>query len=68
MRQHYRSSSPYEGLIGFARAVRHGDRIVVSGTAPIGPDGETVDGGAYEQAARCFQIILEFKTFDLYLD
>lgn len=59
MREHYRSSSPYEGLVGFARAVRHGSRIVVSGTAPIGPDGETVPGEAYEQAKRCFEVILE---------
>jgi len=59
MRDHYRSSSPYEGLVGFARAVRHDSRIVVSGTAPIGPDGETVEGDAYEQAKRCFEVILE---------
>lgn len=59
MREDYRSSSPYEGLVGFARAVRHGSRIVVSGTAPIGPDGETVPGEAYEQAKRCFEVILE---------
>jgi enamine deaminase RidA (YjgF/YER057c/UK114 family) len=59
MRDHYRSSSPYEGLVGFARAVRHGSRIVVSGTAPNGPDGETVSGDAYEQAKRCFEVILE---------
>jgi enamine deaminase RidA (YjgF/YER057c/UK114 family) len=55
----YRSASPYEGLIGFSRAVRRGTRIVVSGTAPIGPDGETVEGGAYEQARRCLEVILE---------
>ena len=55
----FRSSSPYEGLIGFSRAVRRGTRIVVSGTAPIGPDGETVEGDAYEQARRCFAIIVE---------
>ena len=59
MRDHYRSSSPYEGLVGFARAVRHGDRIVVSGTAPIGPDGQTVTGDAYVQAKRCFEVIIE---------
>ncbi len=59
MRDHYRSSSPYEGLVGFARAVRHDSRIVVSGTAPIGPDGETVPGDAYDQAKRCFEGILE---------
>lgn len=59
MRDRYRSSSPYEGLVGFARAVRHGSRIVVSGTAPIGEDGETVPGEAYEQARQCFKVILE---------
>jgi enamine deaminase RidA (YjgF/YER057c/UK114 family) len=32
---------------------------LVSGTAPIGPDGTTVEGGAYEQARRCFEIIVE---------
>ena len=55
----YRTASPYEGLIGFSRAVRRGSRIVVSGTAPLGTDGETVVGDAYEQAMRCFEIILE---------
>ena len=55
----FRSSSPYEGLIGFSRAVRRGTRIVVSGTAPIDPDGETVEGDAYQQARRCFAIVVE---------
>ena len=49
----------YESLIGFSRAVRRGTRIVVSGTAPLDEQGETVIGGAYEQAKRCFEIILE---------
>ncbi len=55
----YRSASPYESLVGFSRAVRRGSRIVVSGTAPLDDNGETVTGGAYEQAARCFEVILE---------
>lgn len=55
----YRSASPYEELVGFSRAVRRGSRIIVSGTAPIAPDGETVVGDAYAQAMRCFEIILE---------
>jgi enamine deaminase RidA (YjgF/YER057c/UK114 family) len=59
MRDHYRSSSPYESLVGFSRAVRRGNRIVVSGTAPIGSDGQTVEGDAYVQAKRCFDVILE---------
>ena len=55
----HRSASPYESLIGFSRAVRRGSRIAVSGTAPLDENGETVDGGAYEQASRCFEVILE---------
>ena len=54
-----RSASAYESLVGFSRAVRRGSRIVVSGTAPLDEQGETVKGGAYEQAKRCFEIILE---------
>ena len=57
--ERYRTASPYEGLIGFSRAVRRGSRIVVSGTAPLDPDGETVVGDAYAQTMRCFEIILE---------
>jgi enamine deaminase RidA (YjgF/YER057c/UK114 family) len=55
----FRSASAYESLVGFSRAVRRGSRIVISGTAPLGPDGETVIGDAYAQAKRCFEIILE---------
>jgi enamine deaminase RidA (YjgF/YER057c/UK114 family) len=55
----FRSASAYESLVGFSRAVRRGSRIVVSGTAPLGPDGETVIGDAYDQAKRCYEIILE---------
>jgi enamine deaminase RidA (YjgF/YER057c/UK114 family) len=54
-----RSASPYEGLFGFARAVRRGSRIAVSGTAPLDRNGETVEGDAYDQAKRCLEIILE---------
>jgi enamine deaminase RidA (YjgF/YER057c/UK114 family) len=58
-RERYRSASAYESLVGFSRAVRCGARIVVSGTAPLGPDGETVVGDAYVQAKRCYEIIIE---------
>lgn len=57
--ERYRSASPYESLVGFSRAVRRGSRIEVSGTAPLDENGETVEGGAYEQARRCFEVILE---------
>ena len=51
------SASPYEAAIGFSRAVRVGDRIVVSGTAPVEPDGSSTRGDAEAQAARCLAII-----------
>lgn len=50
--------SPYELLYGFSRAVRVGDRILVSGTAPIEPDGSSTAGDAAAQARRCFAIIV----------
>jgi enamine deaminase RidA (YjgF/YER057c/UK114 family) len=34
-RQRVSSGSPYESVFGFSRAVRVGDRVIVSGTAPI---------------------------------
>jgi len=52
------SGSPYESSIGFSRAVRVGDLIFVSGSAPIGPDGTTVGlGDPAAQTRRCFEII-----------
>ena len=51
------SGSPFEPLIGFSRAVRAGDRVLVSGTAPIWPDG-SCDPDPEVQAARCLEIIV----------
>ncbi|MGH8981395.1 MAG: RidA family protein [Acidimicrobiales bacterium] len=53
---HVASGSPYEAAIGFSRAVRRGDRVLVAGTAPIWPDGRCPEDPAV-QAARCFEII-----------
>ena len=51
------TGSPYEPIIGMSRAVRVGVFISVSGTAPIGPDGNTVaPGDPVAQARRCFEI------------
>ena len=47
------SGSPFEEPIGFSRAVRVGDRVLVSGTGPVGAD----DADVYAQAKRCFEII-----------
>jgi enamine deaminase RidA (YjgF/YER057c/UK114 family) len=57
-RRQVNSASPFEALFGFCRAHRIGERIFVAGTAPIGPDGETVGvGDPAAQARRCFDII-----------
>ncbi len=53
---HIRSGSPFESTIGFSRAVRIGDRVLVSGTGPIWPDG-SCSPNPNEQARRCFAII-----------
>jgi enamine deaminase RidA (YjgF/YER057c/UK114 family) len=50
--------SPYETAYGFSRGVRVGNRIFVSGTAPVQPDGSSTHGDAAAQARRCFDIIL----------
>jgi len=51
------SASPFEARFGFSRAVRVGNRILVSGTGPIEPDGLSTPGHAAAQARRCFAII-----------
>ena len=51
-------NQPLEKQIGFSRAVRIGNIIAVSGTAPIAKDGTVhAPGDAYGQAKRCLEII-----------
>lgn len=50
------SGSPWEPVIGFSRAVRVADRVLVSGTGPVWPDG-TCDPDPSAQARRCLAII-----------
>ena len=56
-RRNISSGSPYEPIIGFSRAVRVGNRVLVAGTAPVWPDG-TCDPDPEAQTARCLEIIL----------
>lgn len=55
-RRRVSSGSPYEAALGFCRALRVGDRVVVAGTAPIWPDG-SVEPDPEAQAARCLEIV-----------
>ena len=56
-RQRISSGSPFEPTIGFSRALRVDDRVWVSGTGPVWPDGSCPDDVGL-QARRCFDIIL----------
>ena len=54
------SGAPWEGEVGYCRALKAGDRIFVTGTAPVAEDGGChAPGDAYAQAKRCFQIMTE---------
>lgn len=57
-RQNISSGSPYEPRVGFSRAVRVDNRVIIAGTAPIWPD-DFVDPDPMEQTRRCVQIMLE---------
>ncbi len=57
-RQRTASGSPFEAQFGFSRAIRVGNRIIVSGTGPVEPDGSSTQGDAAAQAARCFDLIV----------
>ncbi|OGU60608.1 MAG: hypothetical protein A2V66_15305 [Ignavibacteria bacterium RBG_13_36_8] len=52
------SDSPFENIIGFSRAVRVGNYVTVSGTAPIDKNGTTYGIGDPElQMRKCIEII-----------
>ncbi len=57
-RQLISSGSPFEGEIGFSRAVRVGNRIEVSGTAPI-KDGKTAGTDMYTQTQAALEIVVK---------
>lgn len=51
------SGAPWERTVGYCRAIRVGDTIAVTGTAPVAEDGGVhAPGMAYEQAQRCLVI------------
>lgn len=59
MRRRVSSGSPMEPIIGFSRAVRVGNVIAVSGTAPVGRNGETLHPRDVENQTRaCLEIAI----------
>jgi hypothetical protein len=56
-RRRVSSGSPFEPRIGFSRAIRAGDRVLVSGTGPVMPDGGC-PASTLEQARRCWEIVV----------
>lgn len=56
-RQRIASGSPFEREVGFSRAVRVENRVLVAGTAPIWPE-DFCDPDVGQQARRCLEIIV----------
>lgn len=51
-------NQPLEKQIGFSRAVRIGNIIAVTGTAPLKKDGSVYSpGSVYKQTKKCLEII-----------
>jgi isochorismate pyruvate lyase len=52
------SGAPWESRVGYCRALRAGQHIYVTGTAPVAEGGGVfAPGDAYAQAKRCLEII-----------
>lgn len=52
------SGAPWESEVGYCRAVRAGDRVYVTGTAPVAEGGGVhAPGDAYAQTVRCLDIV-----------
>jgi enamine deaminase RidA (YjgF/YER057c/UK114 family) len=56
-RQRISSGAEFEQRVGYSRAVRVGQQVWVSGTAPILPGDADPPDDAYEQARICLAII-----------
>jgi enamine deaminase RidA (YjgF/YER057c/UK114 family) len=56
-RQRITSGAAFEERVGYSRAVRVGNQVWVSGTAPIMPGDADPPAGAYDQARVCLEII-----------
>jgi len=54
------SGGPYEARVGYARAVRVGRRVLVSGTTALAPDGAAVGAGdPYLQTRQALATVVD---------
>ena len=51
------TNAPWEDIVGYSRAVKTGNIIEVSGTAPVQAGKTSFPGNAYEQTKVCIKII-----------
>ena len=58
-RRNISGHAPLEPVVGYSRAVRAGELVFVSGTAPIPPDGSDPPPDAYEQTRLCLRIVAD---------
>jgi enamine deaminase RidA (YjgF/YER057c/UK114 family) len=53
------TTAPWAETVGYSRAIRVGDTIYVSGTAPVDAEGKIAfPGDVFAQAQRCLEIIV----------
>ena len=56
--QRHFTGTEWEPKVGYCRAIKAGNMIYLSGTAPVGEDGNThAPDDGYAQAYRCFEIV-----------
>ena len=64
----YFTKAPWEARIGYCRAIRAGNHVYITGTAPVDDDGDIVaPGDPYGQARCCLELISKALT-DLQAD
>ena len=61
-RRRHSSGGPWEGHFGYSRAVRVGDRIVVSGCTAVGDDAALASSDARQQAEAALSVALAAVT------